>query len=412
MLENGSRFVAPVLPGDARFRSVKALLLRALRIVSRDQTVFNSAVLESLRIALGEIERGVNGALLRADSARAWAEETAERTAESLRASQTAELAKEAAAREAIGQAVHDVELRIDRESSRRDSLEARLSALETASSEHDARLLKLSRLEDSFRHSRLEWTALRGALERERTVVSEPSTASASAHGERRPAPRAHALHAGIYADFERTFRGSEEEIRRRQAADVALFSAAPEGGRVVDLGCGRGEFLELLRSAGLEAAGCDTNPVMVARAKEKRLEVACEDLFSWLGDCPDGSLRGIAAYQVVEHFPPERVIELVGLATTKLFPGGVLLLETINPESVYAMKWFWMDLTHVRPVPAPSLAHLLESAGLRDVRIDRRSPVPAAEALPEGSIASPAFERLAALLFAPQDYAAIGVR
>jgi O-antigen chain-terminating methyltransferase len=91
-------------------------------------------------------------------------------------------------------------------------------------------------------------------------------------------------------------------------------------------------------------------------------------------------------------------------------LEPIARLLFETINPESVYAMKWFWMDLTHVRPVPAPSLAQLLTASGFRDVTVDFRSPVPADQALPPGS--DPALEPIARLLFAPQDYAVTGLR
>jgi O-antigen chain-terminating methyltransferase len=100
------------------------------------------------------------------------------------------------------------------------------------------------------------------------------------------------------------------------------------------------------------------------------------------------------------------------VELAVRKLAPGGRLLFETINPESVYAMKWFWMDLTHVRPVPAPALAQLMKASGLRDVTVDFRSPVPGPEALSPAAAADPAFAPIARLLFAPQDYAVSGVK
>ena len=94
------------------------------------------------------------------------------------------------------------------------------------------------------------------------------------------------------------------------------------------------------------------------------------------------------------------------------KLASGGRILFETVNPESVYAMRWFWMDLTHVRPVPAPSLAQLLRASGLKDVAVDFRSPVPEADGLPAGLAEDPRFAPLARLLFAPQDYAVTGVK
>jgi O-antigen chain-terminating methyltransferase len=118
------------------------------------------------------------------------------------------------------------------------------------------------------------------------------------------------------------------------------------------------------------------------------------------------------VTAFQVVEHLPPASLFDLVELAIRKLAPSGRVLLETINPESVYAMRWFWMDLTHVRPVPAPSLAQLLSASGFRDVAVDFRSPVPESEGLPRGLADDPRFAPLARLLFAPQDYAVTGVK
>jgi O-antigen chain-terminating methyltransferase len=209
---------------------------------------------------------------------------------------------------------------------------------------------------------------------------------------------------------DFEEHFRGSEDEIRRRQKTDAARFRGAP--GPVADLGCGRGEFLEALAAEGVKGVGCDANPVMAARAKEKKLAVDAADLFSWLAARPDGSLGGITAFQVVEHLPPASLFDLVELAARKLASGGRVLFETVNPESVYAMRWFWMDLTHVRPVPAPSLAQLLRANGFRDVSVDFRSPVPESEGLPGEAAKDPRLAPIARLLFAPQDYAVTGVK
>lgn len=216
--------------------------------------------------------------------------------------------------------------------------------------------------------------------------------------------------LRAGQYVSFEETFRGSEEEIRLRQAGDVERFRSVI--GPVADLGCGRGEFLAALASAGIPGVGCDANPLMVEHARSKGLDVQRADLLSWLAARPDGSLGGITAFQVVEHLPPEALFRLVDLAAAKLSTGGVLLLETVNPESVFAMKWFWMDLTHVRPVPGPSLAHLLEAAGFRDVVVDFRSPVPEDDRIPEPAAGSADFAPIARLLFAPQDIAVIGTK
>ncbi len=275
------------------------------------------------------------------------------------------------------------------------EGLQASLAALEA----------RLSERSEDLRHLKLEWSTLRSELG---TLSGRPSRKGAATPPS---APRADdALRAGIYVDFEEGFRGSEKEIRERQEADAALFRKAP--GPVADLGCGRGEFLEALKAAGIPAVGCDANPVMVARAKEKGLKVDKADLFEWLEARKKGSLGGITAYQVVEHLPPARLYELVELSAAKLAPEGVLLFETVNPESAYAMKWFWMDLTHVRPVPAPSLARLLTASGFRDVRIDWRSPVPDSEAPPAELREDKSLGPMMRLLFGPQDYAVIGTK
>jgi SAM-dependent methyltransferase len=406
ILENGSRFVAPYLPGDARMRSAKAFLLRVLRIVTRDQTVFNSAVLEALRGSIDVAEAGLRetqGIQARVEG----------RLDESLRRAESAigvslraleeELAREAAARNALGAEVVAAARRLDAVEVTRD----RIAEADARRREEEAEIAaatgrRIAAAESALRQLRLEWASLR-------TDLRSALPVAASARPSAVPEPD-DPLRAGLYAGFEEVFRGSEEEIRARQQADAARFRGAP--GPVADLGCGRGEFLEALKGAGLAGIGCDANPVMAARAREKGLDVDRADLLEWLAGRADSSLGGVTAFQVVEHLAPARLFDLVELAARKLAPGGRILFETVNPESVYAMRWFWMDLTHVRPVPAPSLAQLLSGCGFRDVTIDWRSPVPASESLPAAAAADPAFAPIARLLFAPQDFAVTGVK
>jgi hypothetical protein len=390
VLENGARFVSPYLPGDAPLRALKALLLRILRVVTRDQTVFNSAVLEALRGTLIVTEGAFGEAESRIAETRSQISQGRPALEERLRA--VSDRAEKARAD------LHETQLRVD-------GLERDRDLLAEAKSRQSEALAALERrIEEKYgeiRLLRLEWASLRSGLQRPAAGLSPPGVSlEKSAAGD--------PLRAGLYLDFEEAFRGSEEEIRRRQEADAALFRGAP--GPVADLGCGRGEFLEALRDAGIRALGCDANAVMVARAREKGLSVDRADLIEWLASRPDGSLGGLTAYQVVEHLPTARLFDLVELAAAKLGSGGVVLLESVNPESAYAMKWFWMDLTHVRPVPAPSLARLLSASGFTDIRIDWRSPVPASEAPPPALADDPKLGPVVRLLFGPQDYAAIG--
>lgn len=415
LLENGARFVAPVLPPEARLRGAKALLLRTLRIVTRDQTVFNSALLESVRTAYRELEVALDALdrrrqdLLselhalddrqrtRMGDLTARLVEALERDAQRLDALDSA--------REALARDGHASQERLDSLEKDRD---ARAEALARRQEREDEARVSLegraSRLGDELRQLKLDWTTLR----RELREGLRPGPAGEATSG---GVPAADdRLRAGLYADFEERFRGSEEEIRRRQTADVARFRGGP--GPVADLGCGRGEFLEALAAAGVAGLGCDANPVMVERAREKGLSVDHADLFAWLGSRVDGSLGGIAAYQVVEHLQPARLFDLVELAAAKLARGGRILLETINPESAYAMRWFWMDLSHVRPVPAPSLVQLLSASGFCDVTVDFRSPVPSSEGFSPEDANDPRLAAVARLLFAPQDYAVTGVK
>lgn len=394
VLERASRFVTPWLPSEARMRIAKKLVLRAMRIVTRDQTTFNSAVLESLRIAYREIGSALPAVL----------EETRQQVAEA----ESRGLAAGVEARETLGREIASGQAALREEISKTHrALGEEIASVSGALREEiEAARGDLSgRIKASERDLRLakgEWAALRARLTGRVAAGAQVTTGAPVSPGAE--------LRAGLYAEFEETFRGSEDEILRRQVADVWRFASAP--GPVADLGCGRGEFLEALRRRGIPAVGVESNPVFAARCREKGLAVEERDLFDFLSTRPDGSLGGISAFQVVEHLPQSALFDLVELAAARLAPGGPILLETVNPESAWAMKWFWSDLTHVRPVPGPTLAQLLRSAGFRDVEVDYRSPVPAEDTGGASSSSDPAVRRLAEVFFGPQDVAVHGVR
>jgi SAM-dependent methyltransferase len=221
-------------------------------------------------------------------------------------------------------------------------------------------------------------------------------------------------------YTAFENRFRGSREEIRSRQAADVTLFrDLAP----VVDLGCGRGEFLELLRDAGIEAWGIDGNANAVRECKGKGLKVVHGDLVAVLQEQEAGSLGGLFAAQVAEHLPPAVLATLLAEAHRTLREGALLVLETPNPASALAFHdVFIRDLTHERPLHPETLRFLAAAAGFTDVRIEMRNPVSEdvrLRTLPGSGLPPPVIQvlnenvaRLNTLLFAPLDYALIARR
>ena len=150
-----------------------------------------------------------------------------------------------------------------------------------------------------------------------------------------------------------------------------------------MLDIGCGRGEFLQLMREAGLAARGIDLDRESVALCLARGLEAEEADLFAWLDAQPEGSLGGIFCAQVVEHLPPERLPDFVRLAATRLERGGLLAVETPNPEclAIFATHFF-LDPTHTRPVPHALMAFYLEEAGMGSIEVHRLSP--ALESMP----------------------------
>jgi O-antigen chain-terminating methyltransferase len=219
-------------------------------------------------------------------------------------------------------------------------------------------------------------------------------------------------------YFGFEERFRGSEADLKERQSAYVEYFKGADP---VLDIGCGRGEFLELLREAGIKAKGVDLDLDMVLFCQEKELDVMREDAYAYLESLPDESLGGLFAAQVVEHLKPSRVIELVNLCHRKLQSGAVMIFETPNPVclAVFARS-FYMDFSHIRPIHPEAMKFLFESTGFQDVQLKFSSPVePSMRIPPLSDVAANAktveefnrgIERLNDLLYGFQEYAAIG--
>jgi SAM-dependent methyltransferase len=289
----------------------------------------------------------------------------------------------------------------------RTDRLSACLSELAGALVRYAQRVEPLIALHDRIEVLSEQVRALRGSLE-----------AGAPAPEVARLATRAAV--DSVYTAFENRFRGSREEIRVRQADYAALFlDCAP----VVDLGCGRGEFLDLLRAQGTEARGVEGNANVVRECREKGLDVVQGDLLAFLRGQGTGSLGGIFAAQVVEHLPPPVLTALLSDAHRALRPGGLLALETVNPASALAfLEFFIRDPTHERPLHPETLRFLAAAAGFGDARIEMRSPVPDEARLrpvPSPGLPLPTIEvlnenvgRLNTLLFAPLDYVLIARR
>ena len=176
-------------------------------------------------------------------------------------------------------------------------------------------------------------------------------------------------------YVGFEDRFRGSQDDIRSRLTDYVPVLSS---GSDVVDVGCGRGELLELLRQNGVGARGVDTNDGMVRLCRARGLDVAQGDALGFLEQQPDGSIGGLAAIQVVEHFEPAYLLRFLEAAFHKLRAGAPMVLETINPACWMAFfETYIRDVTHKQPLHPETLRYLVQTSGFTSVDVHFRSPV-----------------------------------
>lgn len=188
-------------------------------------------------------------------------------------------------------------------------------------------------------------------------------------------------ALDAFKYVGFEDRFRGSQAAIREQLADYVPIFAGAA---RVVDIGCGRGELLDLLREAGIGAHGVDVNASMVEVCRERGLSAEVGGAVDYLERQPDASLDGVIAIQVVEHLEPAYLTRMLDVACHKLKPGAPLVLETLNPACWVAFfESYIRDVTHRWPLHPDTLRYLAQASGFSTVDVLFRAPVPDADRL-----------------------------
>src|SRR6266566_7497535 len=264
------------------------------------------------------------------------------------------------------------------------DALSERADAA-TAGREQAERLVR--ELEE--RLTRLERRAPSGAAQAAPTVATQPAAATVP-----------------DYFAFESRMRGSVDAIRERQRPYVEDFR---ESAPVLDIGCGRGELLGLLREAGVDARGIDADADMVAYARGDGLEVVQADLVEYLEGVSAGSLGAIFMGQVVEHLPAPTLVQALRLAAAKLRPGGVLIAETINPLSPIALRNYFADLTHAQPLVPETLELLARQAGFAETEVRFLNEPAERLTEPDDPVIAANVRRLNELLFAPLDFALV---
>lgn len=212
------------------------------------------------------------------------------------------------------------------------------------------------------------------------------------------------------FYKALEDRFRGSRDEIRNRLQVYIPLLNAAiplnPHGKpAALDIGCGRGEWLELLNSNGWSASGVDLDLEMVEFCQSLGLQAALVDGIEHLAKAGDASLDLISGFHIVEHIPIGHVLALLREANRVLKPAGIAIFESPNPENVQVgAHRFYLDPTHQRPIPPMLLQFMAEYSGFSGAEILRLHPAPSPLKDRNDRIA-----RATESLWGPQDYSVV---
>ena len=219
------------------------------------------------------------------------------------------------------------------------------------------------------------------------------------------------HALDA-VYVSFEDMFRGTRAEIKDRARVYLPFLKERKIGTKrmpILDVGCGRGEWLELLLENKLEARGIDMNRVLLRSCKKAGLNVAEDDILQHLKNQPDRSLGAVTGFQIIEHLPFDILVRVFDETVRVLKPGGIAIFETPNPQNVLVGSHnFYLDFTHRNPLPSLTIRFILEARGLCDVQILNLHPYPESSKLQDDG--TELAKRFNEYFYGPQDYAVIG--
>jgi O-antigen chain-terminating methyltransferase len=236
-------------------------------------------------------------------------------------------------------------------------------------------------------------------------SINKEPSGATAELVYDQR--------YDSLYEAFEEEYRGSRADIKQRLKVyldRLKLTGAGRVGVPVVDIGCGRGEWLELLKENQLAAYGIDINSRMVSRTVGLGLDAQVADLLEHLRHLDDGSRSAVTAFHIVEHLPFGVLMEFLDEALRVLESGSMIILETPNPENIrVGATTFYLDPTHRNPIAPDALRFMVEHRGFCDAEIIRLHPAPIEEHL-KGKASDVKY--LNRLLFGPRDYAILARR
>ncbi len=358
-LETASRLADRMrtIPDDTRLRGVKQAVASGLRPITAPQADYNAAILESVLI-LGET---LDEVLHERETIRSLTEAVRDLGTSVDRFAELAVRADEAAlARFDAGDTTGDeptLEYLLERIHALRHQLDEAIghpTAEDAAGDDLRARVAVLRARQNLLVRAHAD-----------RGVDDDHGTRVSNATFDR------------LYEHFEDRFRGSRDFVTEMLQVHVATITATDATGPVIDVGCGRGEWLELLAANGVEAYGLDANSIAVARCRERGLDARDDDVIGHLTSLEPGSVRAITAFHVVEHLPFDDTVGFLDAALVALAPGGALILETPNPTNLtVGGSFFWIDPTHIRPMHPELLEFLVTERGFIDATVEWLHP------------------------------------
>jgi O-antigen chain-terminating methyltransferase len=228
-----------------------------------------------------------------------------------------------------------------------------------------------------------------------------------APAANQETPAALAAVAGDSFYIDFEDYFRGSREDITSRLAVYLPYLDrfVGDASAQAVDLGCGRGEWLELLGRQGIKATGIDLSSAMVDACHEHGLQARCMDALHYLRNQAEGSLALVTGFHIIEHLPLDVLLALLDAALRALRPDGMVIFETPNPENMIVGACnFYTDPTHLNPIVPVVADFMARQRGFAQAEILRLHPYPETHRLPEDNALAKRFNEV---FYGPQDYA-----
>lgn len=331
------------------------------------------------------------------------------------------EEAAQARQREAITAEVLDLVRRLDQEAEARRTMEAQIADAAASARAADEKLAAAaSKTEERLRPSEqaIEWLRA-SCMAQERRIsvllaeIRQASRGGSAIHSAAMDREVEHQADAW-YVSFEDEFRGPREEIKNNARFYLPMLREAGAGSQetpVLDIGSGRGEWIEVLRDEGLSASGVDCNRAMVAHCLERGLTVTEAEAVGYLRDLPAESLGAVTAFHVIEHLPLPTLLDLLDEAVRVLKPGGIAIFETPNPSNILVGAHnFYLDPTHRNPLPSVVTKFIAEARGLCRVEVKPLHPCPEGTRVRDDG--SEIVRRFNEYFYGPQDYAVVGYK